>query len=110
MRFVKKLIGRYNESIGKDYYRNTWKPNEYKKAAEKAKEEAEMKDLSSGNSGQNQYLGTVGALALDQSGNLAAATSTGGLTNKMYGRVGDTPIIGAGIYANNKTCAVSGTG
>lgn len=54
--------------------------------------------------------GTVGAVALDKSGNLAAATSTGGRTNKRPGRVGDTPIIGAGTYANNATCAVSGTG
>jgi len=54
--------------------------------------------------------GTVGALALDSQGNLAAGTSTGGLTNKMHGRVGDSPIIGAGTYANNATCAVSGTG
>ncbi|CAN5569527.1 beta-aspartyl-peptidase [soil metagenome] len=54
--------------------------------------------------------GTVGAVALDQHGNLAAATSTGGMTNKRYGRVGDTPVIGAGTYANNKTCAVSCTG
>jgi len=54
--------------------------------------------------------GTVGAVALDKEGNLAAATSTGGMTNKMTGRVGDTPIIGAGTYANNKTCAVSATG
>jgi beta-aspartyl-peptidase (threonine type) len=54
--------------------------------------------------------GTVGAVALDRAGNLAAGTSTGGLTNKLYGRVGDSPIIGAGTYANNQTCAVSGTG
>jgi len=54
--------------------------------------------------------GTVGAVALDQSGNLAAATSTGGNTNKRPGRIGDSPIIGAGTYANNKTCAVSATG
>jgi len=54
--------------------------------------------------------GTVGAVALDQYGNLAAGTSTGGMTNKRYGRVGDSPIIGAGTYANNKTCAVSSTG
>jgi beta-aspartyl-peptidase (threonine type) len=54
--------------------------------------------------------GTVGAVALDQQGNLAAATSTGGMTNKRFGRVGDAPIIGAGTYANNKTVAVSGTG
>src|SRR5215469_9741711 len=54
--------------------------------------------------------GTVGAVAVDRAGNLAAATSTGGLTNKHVGRVGDTPLIGAGTYANNESCAVSGTG
>jgi beta-aspartyl-peptidase (threonine type) len=54
--------------------------------------------------------GTVGAVALDRNGNLAAATSTGGNTNKRPGRIGDTPIFGAGTYANNKTCAVSATG
>lgn len=54
--------------------------------------------------------GTVGAVACDQDGNLAAATSTGGMTNKKWGRVGDSPMIGAGNYANNKTCAVSCTG
>src|SRR5256885_12279779 len=54
--------------------------------------------------------GTVGAVALDKDGNLAAATSTGGTTNKMPGRIGDTPVIGAGTYANNQTCAVSCTG
>ena len=54
--------------------------------------------------------GTVGAVALDQKGNLAAATSTGGMINKRPGRIGDSPIIGAGTYANNATCAVSGTG
>ncbi|MCW5907691.1 MAG: isoaspartyl peptidase/L-asparaginase [Chitinophagales bacterium] len=54
--------------------------------------------------------GTVGAVALDTSGNLAAATSTGGMTNKLQGRIGDSPLIGAGTYANNQTCAVSCTG
>ena len=54
--------------------------------------------------------GTVGCVALDKHGNLAAGTSTGGLTNKRWGRVGDSPIIGSGTYANNQTCAVSGTG
>ena len=56
------------------------------------------------------YHGTVGAVALDADGNLAAATSTGGYTGKMPGRVGDSPIIGAGTYADNRACAVSGTG
>lgn len=54
--------------------------------------------------------GTVGCCALDRQGNLAAATSTGGMTNKRYNRIGDAPIIGAGTYANNNTCAVSATG
>ena len=54
--------------------------------------------------------GTVGCVALDKYGNLAAGTSTGGMTNKRFGRIGDAPIIGAGTYANNKTCAVSATG
>lgn len=56
------------------------------------------------------YHGTVGCVALDADGNLAAATSTGGMTNKQFGRVGDSPIVGAGTYADNKTCAVSCTG
>jgi beta-aspartyl-peptidase (threonine type) len=54
--------------------------------------------------------GTVGAVALDKFGNIAAGTSTGGMTNKKYGRVGDSPIIGAGTFANNNTCGVSATG
>jgi len=56
------------------------------------------------------YHGTVGAVALDQDGNLAAATSTGGYTGKLPGRIGDSPLIGAGTYADNRACAVSGTG
>jgi L-asparaginase / beta-aspartyl-peptidase len=54
--------------------------------------------------------GTVGAVALDRHGNLAAATSTGGMTNKQFGRVGDSPLVGAGTWADNETCAVSATG
>jgi beta-aspartyl-peptidase (threonine type) len=60
--------------------------------------------------GSDYKYGTVGAVALDKDGNLAAGTSTGGMTNKRYGRVGDAPIIGAGTYADNNTCAVSATG
>jgi L-asparaginase / beta-aspartyl-peptidase len=58
----------------------------------------------------DKKFGTVGVVALDKYGNLAAGTSTGGMTNKKYGRVGDSPIIGSGTYANNKTCGVSCTG
>jgi len=66
-----------------------------------AKVEALMKD---------KKFGTVGAVACDKNGHIAAATSTGGMTNKKYGRIGDSPVIGAGNYANNKTCAISCTG
>jgi L-asparaginase / beta-aspartyl-peptidase len=69
----------------------------------KSLQEALEKEKASGH-------GTVGCVALDKNGNLAAGTSTGGMTNKLTGRIGDTPIIGAGNYANNNTCAVSGTG
>lgn len=58
----------------------------------------------------DRWLSTVGSVALDAQGNLAAATSTGGMTNKRWGRVGDSPIIGAGTYADNRSCAVSATG
>jgi beta-aspartyl-peptidase (threonine type) len=59
---------------------------------------------------RDKKFGTVGAVACDQEKNIAAATSTGGMTNKKYGRIGDSPIIGIGTYANNKTCAISCTG
>ena len=59
---------------------------------------------------RDKKFGTVGAVACDRFGNLAAATSTGGMTNKKYGRIGDSPMIGAGTYANNQTCAISCTG
>lgn len=60
--------------------------------------------------GRNEKMGTVGAVARDKFGNLAAATSTGGMTNKLPGRVGDSPLVGAGCYANNASVAVSCTG
>lgn len=59
---------------------------------------------------EDQKYGTIGAVARDLQGNLAAATSTGGMVNKRHGRVGDSPIVGAGVYADNETCAVSATG
>jgi beta-aspartyl-peptidase (threonine type) len=58
----------------------------------------------------DEKMGTVGCVVLDKYGNLAAGTSTGGMTNKMYGRVGDSTIVGAGTYADNQTCAISATG
>ncbi len=59
---------------------------------------------------RDKKFGTVGAVACDANGNIAAATSTGGMTNKKYGRIGDSPLIGIGTYANNRTCAISCTG
>ena len=70
---------------------------------------AEQKKKSAGLTANEEH-GTVGVVALDQAGNLAAGTSTGGTVLKMPGRVGDSPILGAGTYANNESCAVSGTG
>lgn len=70
----------------------------------------EQMQLDHSEENKERKFGTVGAVALDQYGNLAAATSTGGMTNKRFGRVGDSPIIGAGTYANNATCAISCTG
>jgi beta-aspartyl-peptidase (threonine type) len=66
--------------------------------------------LDHDNEGDEQKYGTIGAVARDRNGDLAAATSTGGIVNKRMGRVGDSPIIGAGVYADNATCAVSATG
>lgn len=71
-----------------------------------AAEDAEGRDAARGDAS----MGTVGCVALDRHGNLAAATSTGGLVNKRFGRVGDSPIVGAGTFADNRTCAVSCTG
>ena len=77
---------------------------------QKTKDEEKQKGPQGSLSFPHTHLGTVGAVAVDHAGNLAAATSTGGLTNKRWGRVGDSPIIGAGTYADNETCAVSCTG
>ena len=87
-----------------------WTERRWKSLQEELlKEQAEKPQAALAVADENRF-GTVGAVALDQSGNLAAATSTGGTTNKMYGRIGDAPIIGAGTYADNATCAVSATG
>ncbi|AEV99525.1 beta-aspartyl-peptidase [Niastella koreensis] len=87
------------EEAAADYFYTDLRYHQWKK-----KQENELDESADLN------FGTVGAVALDKNGNLAAATSTGGLTNKRYGRVGDSPIIGSGTYANNNTCAVSCTG
>ena len=102
------------ELVSEEYFRTDRRWQELQRAKEKEKKEAEQPKKMSRNL-DAEYPdvtkhGTVGAVALDKFGNLAAATSTGGKTNKKFGRVGDSPIIGAGTYANNRTCAVSGTG
>ena len=80
------------------------------RALERAKEQAASEERSSARPAESEKFGTVGAVALDRAGNLAAGTSTGGITNKLWGRVGDSPIIGAGTYASNESCGVSATG
>jgi len=91
------------EMMSPYYFYNEREWQRYEKAKEAAaKKSAELL--------REDEHGTVGVVALDQAGNLAAGTSTGGTSMKMPGRVGDTPIIGAGTYANNASCAVSGTG
>ncbi|MCX6247567.1 MAG: isoaspartyl peptidase/L-asparaginase [Bacteroidetes bacterium] len=89
------------EIVDPSYFYTKQRWDEYEKVR---KQEIEHKQDSA------KSHGTVGAVALDNHGNLAAGTSTGGKTNKMTGRIGDSPVIGAGTYANNQTCAVSCTG
>jgi L-asparaginase / beta-aspartyl-peptidase len=84
------------------YTERRWRALEQARDAERGQ--------SSAPAPQGLGLGTVGAVALDRDGNLAAGTSTGGMTNKRFGRIGDSPIIGAGTYASNDSCAVSATG
>lgn len=84
------------ERVAQDYFHTPRRHEQWREALRKEKDEKD-KD-------------TVGAVALDVHGNLAAATSTGGMTNKRFGRLGDVPVIGAGTYANNRTCAISATG
>lgn len=90
------------------YFRTESRWRQYKEALQKEKDAAKGKRESS--LPHDFKYGTVGAVALDAAGNLAAGTSTGGMTLKRYGRVGDAPIIGAGTFADNKSCAVSATG
>jgi len=90
------------ELVSPYYFYNEREWERFKKAQEAAKKTSSLR--------RDEEHGTVGAVALDQAGNLAAGTSTGGTVMKMPGRVGDSPIIGAGTYANNESCAVSATG
>jgi len=87
------------EIVAPEYFRTEQRWQSYLKAKEK-------RDTASA----DRKHGTVGCVALDRQGNIAAGTSTGGMTLKMWGRIGDSPVIGAGTYADNKTCGVSATG
>jgi beta-aspartyl-peptidase (threonine type) len=93
------------EFADNDYFFTERRWQQLQKAKNEVKQDARLQSES-----PDRWLSTVGAVALDAKGNLAAATSTGGMTNKRWGRVGDSPIIGAGTYADNRSCAVSATG
>ena len=96
------------ETVDQDYFftEMRWEALEEARADEESNGGASLRDHDD----ITRYLGTVGAVARDQDGDLAASTSTGGMTNKQFGRIGDVPVIGAGTYANNESCAVSTTG
>ncbi|GLX82210.1 isoaspartyl peptidase/L-asparaginase family protein [Thalassotalea eurytherma] len=99
--------------VDNSYFNTKQRYKALKRAKKKlAEKEQELKDFQAAHESlPNHYkYGTVGAVALDKQGNLTAGTSTGGMTAKRWGRVGDAPIIGAGTYANNDSCAVSATG
>ncbi len=98
------------EFVENDYF---YTERRRRQSEEARRREAEGGDAGTGDAGRApdaEKFGTVGAVALDRDGNLAAGTTTGGTTNKRFGRVGDSPIIGAGTYADNETCGVSATG
>lgn len=101
------------EMVENEYFRTERRLNQLRKIKEREAASSSTRESPEQNvfsDPLDQKHGTVGAVALDQHGNLAAATSTGGTSNKKFGRVGDSPIIGAGTYADNATCAVSATG
>ncbi len=101
------------EMVENEYFHTERRRRQLERAQQREREKAPSGDAhlrQEDREAEHHAYGTVGAVARDQAGNLAAATSTGGMTNKRFGRVGDSPIIGAGTYADNATCAVSATG
>lgn len=101
------------EIVDPEYFRTEkrWKDLEERRKKEREQPQSRLDPSGFQPGGEpNRHWSTVGAVALDGSGNLAAGTSTGGMTYKRFGRVGDSPIIGAGTFADNSTCAVSCTG
>jgi beta-aspartyl-peptidase (threonine type) len=87
-----------------------WTEKRWKQLQQELMKESGQAALEPAPVAEEKKFGTVGAVALDRNGDLAAGTSTGGMTNKQFGRIGDSPVIGAGTYADNESCAVSGTG
>lgn len=98
------------EQVPNDYFHTERRRRALERVQQREREQQTQGHLLELSEADDYKFGTVGAVALDQQGNLAAGTSTGGMTNKRWGRIGDSPIIGAGTYADNETCAVSATG
>jgi beta-aspartyl-peptidase (threonine type) len=96
------------EMVDPSYFHTDFRLDQLKRV--QAREQAQEQAEASQSDQQDEWFSTVGAVALDREGNIAAGTSTGGTSNKRWGRVGDSPIIGAGTYADNEGCAVSATG
>ena len=96
------------EQVEQDYYTTPGRVEALKRFKERMSETADSAQLDA--LGRDQRFGTVGAAAHDMAGNIAAGTSTGGMTGKRWGRIGDSPIIGAGTYADNRSCGISATG
>src|SRR5664279_3801782 len=90
-----------------EYFYSEYRYDQWKQIRDSDSYQLDHKSDKLGNLMKDKKFGTVGAVACDSVGNIAAATSTGGMTNKRYGRIGDSPVIGVGTYANNKTCAIS---
>jgi beta-aspartyl-peptidase (threonine type) len=93
-----------------DYFFSQFRYDQWKQMRDSDHYSLDHSNLPLENLMKDKKFGTIGAVACDINGNIAAATSTGGMTNKKYGRIGDSPLIGCGTYANNNTCAISCTG
>ena len=104
------LVGQGAEEFAASVGLQLVDPEYFVTAAQRRRYLDALKEEARNNPAPRGKFGTVGAVAVDKNGNVAAATSTGGMFNKRWGRVGDSPIIGAGTYANNQTCAISATG
>jgi len=102
--------GRGIATVPEDYFFTQFRYDQWMSARDQQGTFLDHNYQAKGNAIPNKKFGTVGVVARDISGNIAASTSTGGMTNKNYNRIGDTPVIGSGTYANNKTCAISCTG